>query len=522
METNRLNLLDAAWLSVETRRAPMHVGGLLVFQIPDDVDADFCQRIVDHYRSHSRAYKPWNQRLRNNPMKRLAPEWELLDEIDTEYHFSHSALPAPGGERELGILASRIHSHPLDFRRPPWECHLIEGLENNRFAVYLKVHHSVIDGVAGMKLLARAMAETADEHGRPPFWAIEPKKHRKKAPEEQPHGIMRALADLSAGARHQAASIPALAGIMRDMIKSARTGRDSLTAPFTAPMSRLNHRVDSRRRYATQLFSLAEFTQLAENADVTINDIILTICGGALRRYLREIGELPNKPLTAGLPVAVPPTDADEVGNALSFIIATLATDIADPRARLETIAASTRRAKSNLKKLSGAAITQYTFALMGPLILSLLTGMGGRTRPVFNVIISNLPGPKQDLYLEGARMEAFYPTSLVTHGLALNITIHGYADTLGFGFIGCGETLPSLQRLAVYTGEEADELRKLYGEAGSATAQTAATPDASGTTGKTQARTRARARAGTRAKAPSSTAEQPARKTAARRRKSN
>jgi len=469
METKRLNLMDAAWLNVETERAPMHVGGLLTFQIPDGAPDDFCQRIVDRYRAHTRAQKPWNQRLRNNAMKRVTPEWELLDEIDTEYHFSHSALPAPGGERELGILASQIHSHPLDFRRPPWECHLIEGLEGNRFAIYLKVHHSVVDGVSGMKLLARAMAETPEDDDRPPFWAIEPKKRSKKAPESQPPGIMRVMADLAASARQQAASLPALGGILRDMIKSARTGTDALAVPFTSATSRLNRRIDSRRRYATQLFSLAEFTELAENADVTINDIVLAVCGGGLRRYLQEMGELPNKALTAGLPVAVTPTDEDEVGNALSFIIASLATDIDDPKERLHKIAASTKRAKNNLKKLSGAAITQYTFALMGPFILSLMTGMGGRTRPTFNVIISNLPGPKQDLYLGGARMEAFYPTSLVTHGLALNITIHGYADTLGFGFIGCGETLPSLQRLAVYTGEAADEIRALYGSKASA-----------------------------------------------------
>ncbi len=147
-----------------------------------------------------------------------------------------------------------------------------------------------------------------------------------------------------------------------------------------------------------------------------------------------------------------------------SLSYSTLATDEPDTRQRFETIAASARAAKTSLEKLSASAITQYTIALMSPYILSLVSGMAGRTRPVFNVTVSNLPGPRKPLYINGAEMEAFYPTSLVTHGQALNITVHGYADTLGFGFIGCRDSLPSLQHIAVYAGEALDELRQLYG----------------------------------------------------------
>ena len=167
----------------------------------------------------------------------------------------------------------------------------------------------------------------------------------------------------------------------------------------------------------------------------------------------------------AGIPVSVRPADDQEAGNAITFIVANLGTDIESTTERLQAVAASTLRAKRDLARLSAAAITQYTVALMAPYILSLVTGMGGRTRPVFNVTVSNVPGPPGPLYVMGAEMEAFYPTSLVTHGQALNITVHGYADTLGFGFIGCRETLPSMQRLAVYAGDTLDELRAAYGD---------------------------------------------------------
>lgn len=471
METKRLNLVDTAWLNVETERAPMHVGGLLTFRMSDDAPADLPRRIVEHYHSFTRAHAPWNRRLRSGGrLSNVTPEWEVLDAIDVEYHFRHSALPAPGGELELGMLASRLHSHPLDLHRPPWEAYLIEGLSDNRFAMYVKVHHSLIDGVAGMKLLARALTDNAHDSERPPFWAVEPRKHRLRSPDEMRPGLYRAVAELLGDAREQVTSLPGFGGIVRDMLNAARHKGGSIGLPFSSASSVLNGRIEAQRRYATQLYSLSEFKALAKSAHVTVNDIVLAVCGGGLRKYLRDIGELPAKPLTAGIPVSVRPADDEEEGgNALTFIVANLATDIEDPAERLAAIAKSTRHAKLNLGKLSAAAITQYTVALMAPYVLSLVSGMAGRTRPVFNVTVSNLPGPKGPLFIHGAEMEAFYPTSLVTHGQALNITVHGYADTLGFGFMGCRETLPSLQRLAVFAGDALEELRALYGDAPSA-----------------------------------------------------
>jgi len=395
METKRLNLVDTAWLNVETESAPMQVGGLLTFQMPDDAPADLPRRIVEHYHAFNKAYSPWNHRLRSGAMRNVTPEWELLDEIDIEYHFQHSALPAPGGERELGELASRLHSHPLDFSRPPWECHLIEGLSGNRFALYIKLHHSLIDGVRGMKLLARAMADNPEDTKQPPFWAVKPKKKkRRSSPDEAQPGLYRAVAELVGEARDQVSSLPAFASTVRNMLKAARSDAGTAGQPFSSGASVLNGRIEPLRRYATQLYSLTEFKALAASADVTINDIVLAVCGGALRRYLRDIGELPDKPLTAGIPVSVRPADDDESGNAMTFIVASLGTDTQGVRERLESIAASTKRAKDKLRKLSAAGITQYTVALMAPYVLSLITGMGGRTRPVWNVTVSNLPGP--------------------------------------------------------------------------------------------------------------------------------
>ena len=187
--------------------------------------------------------------------------------------------------------------------------------------------------------------------------------------------------------------------------------------------------------------------------------MVLALCGTALRRFLMELEQLPDKPLTAGIPVSVRPKDDPGGGNAITFIVATLGTEIADPVERLAAIKASVRHAKDHVQGLPRQAMLQYTVLLMAPTIVTLLTGMGGRTRPMFNITISNVPGPDKPLYFRGAELTAIYPASIVTHGQALNITCESYAGAMNFGFTGCHASLPSMQRLAVYAADALDEL---------------------------------------------------------------
>jgi WS/DGAT/MGAT family acyltransferase len=224
----------------------------------------------------------------------------------------------------------------------------------------------------------------------------------------------------------------------------------------------LNGRVRGKRRFATQSIPLDRMKALAAAADCTLNDVVLATCGGALRRFLDDRGELPEGPITAGIPVSVRPKDDENAGNAITFIIATLGTDIEDPLARLAAIRASVQAAKAHVQSLPREAMTQYTVALMAPTILSLLTGLSGRTRPVFNITISNVPGPDKPLFFRGAELLGTYPASIVTHGQALNITCQSYAGAMDFGFTGCHETLPHMQRIAVYTQQAFEELEQL------------------------------------------------------------
>jgi len=460
MTTVPLNPLDAAWLFTESRATPNHVGGLLQFRLPQNAPRDFLRRLMKEFRSHRKFRSPWNRRLKHGIASSPWPVWVEDDDIDLEYHVRHSALPWPGGERELGELVGRLQSTPLDLTRPPWECTIIEGLEGDRFAVFVKMHHALIDGVSGMKLLQRSMAsDPARSRRMPPFWAAGSGESARPRRHASTPTLADALAAALAALRGQAQSVPQLATAFGRMLKRFGASGDGMALPFDSPLSVLNGRVREKRRFATQHFAMQRLRALAAAAHCTLNDVVLALCGGALRRFLLERDCLPAKSLTAGIPVSVRPKDDQGTGNAISFIVATLGTDIDDPVQRLEAIKLSVQHAKAHVQALPREAMTNYTMLLMAPTVITLLTGIGGRTRPMFNVTISNVPGPDKPLYFRGAELLAIYPASIVTHGQALNITCQSYAGSMNFGFTGCHASVPSLQRLAVYAADALKEL---------------------------------------------------------------
>ncbi len=460
MTSVRLNPLDAAWLFTESRATPNHVGGLLQFRLPKNAPRDYMRRLMKEFRNHRKFRAPWNRRLKSGIASSPWPVWVEDDEIDLEYHVRHAALPWPGGERELGELVGRLQSTPLDLTRPPWECTIIEGLEGGRFALFIKMHHSLIDGVSGMKLLQRSMAaDPARSQKMPPFWASGSVETARPKRAVSTPTLADAAAAAVAALRGQVQSVPQLATALGRMLMRIGDRGDGMALPFDSPLSVLNGRVREKRRFATQHFPMQRLRTLATAAHCTLNDVVLALCGGALRRFLLERDSVPEKSLTAGIPVSVRPKDDQGTGNAISFIVATLGTDITDPVERLEAIKRSVQHAKAHVQSLPREAMMNYTMLLMAPTVLTLLTGIGGRTRPMFNITISNVPGPDKPLYFRGAELLAIYPASIVTHGQALNITCQSYAGSMNFGFTGCHSSVPSLQKLAVYAADALKEL---------------------------------------------------------------
>ena len=461
----RLKPLDASWLYVESRDTPMHVAGLNIFSLPPDAAPDFLARLVAQLKAAKTFAPPWNLRLKDSLLRGVLPEWEIDDGLDLEYHVRHSALPSPGGERELGVLVSRLHSHALDLSRPLWECHVIEGLENNRFALYTKMHHALIDGVGGIRMTARAFSASAGGSKVVPPWTIgvELRKRRARSDDDQTPSTLERLREQL---QQQVELVPQVAGALAKIWRGKKPD-DALATPFKAPKSVLNDRVDGQRRFATQQYDLARLRAIAEAARVTLNDVVLAICAGALRRFLKEMNVLPRRSLTAGLPVSLRPKGDEQLGTAISFMLADLGTSIADPVKRLQWIHASTVGAKEHLQSLPKSGLNNYTMLFMAPYIMGMLTGAAGRIKPMFNLAISNVPGPDETLYLAGAKLEAMYPVSVLQHGQALNITCLSYAGKLNFGFTGARDALPHMQRLAVYTGDALDELEAAVGVPG-------------------------------------------------------
>ena len=490
----RLNPLDAAWLFTESRATPNHVGGLLQFRLPEGAPRDYLRGMMQDFRRHRSFAPPWNRRLKYAFNKNPVPVWIEDEDIDLEYHLRHAALPWPGGQRELGELVGRLHSTPLDLARPPWECTLIEGLEGGRFALFIKIHHSLIDGVSGVKLLQRGMSTDPDKSlGLPPFWAT----GQGSAPRSGRGGPAPTMAEAAsaavAGLGAQASSLPQLAGAFAKLVKRIGQPGDGLVLPFDAPHSVLNGRVREKRRFATQQFALDRLRAVASAAQCTLNDVVLAMCGDALRRFLGELDQLPTPSLTAGIPVSVRPKDDEGSGNAISFIVATLGTDIEDTAQRLATIKASVKHAKAHVQSLPRQAMLQYTMLLMAPSIITLLTGLGGRTRPMFNITISNVPGPDKPLYFRGAELVATYPASIVTHGQALNITCQSYAGSMNFGFTGCHSSVPSLQKLALYSADALAALEQAFLPAPAPAPAASAAPAAPAAPAKKASRARKR-----------------------------
>jgi diacylglycerol O-acyltransferase / wax synthase len=449
----RLNPLDWTFLAAETRESMMHVGSMMPFSPPADAAPDLLRRLMDEVRADALAQPPWNLKLKYpNLLAHPLQAWVEDTAFDVDYHVRRSALPAPGDERELGILVSRLHSHSLDFHRPPWEAHFIEGLEGGRFALYFKVHHALIDGYTGIQLVSRSLSRTAAERDTPMFFTREPPAPAARG-DKPAAPTLDALLQLL---REQLGTTRNIAGALGRTLKSRNR---SLVAPMQAPKSILNQKISRNRRFATQQFPVPRLKAVAQHFGGTLNDMVMALCAGALRRLLLEQDALPDKPLTAMIPVNIRPKGDPGGGNAVGAILGSLATDVADPVERIQAIIASTRDAKAQLQGMSKIGIMQYSALLMAPMMLSQIPGAVGRVRPAFNLVISNVPGPSKPLYFRGFHMDAYYPMSIPFHGYGLNITVVSYVDHLDFGFIGCRDGVPHLQRLAVYSREALEEL---------------------------------------------------------------
>jgi diacylglycerol O-acyltransferase / wax synthase len=448
---------DSMFLLAEAREHPMHVGGLQLFELPDGAGPDY---VSDLHRQllETVDVRPLFRRRPRGPVGVLGQfSWANDDQLDIEYHVRHSGLPRPGRVRELLELVSRLHGTLLDRHRPLWEYTVIEGLQGNRFATYAKVHHALLDGVSALRLLQSTLSADPDDREVRPLWSPPVRTNVFDRTQRRDDGDpFRAV---STFVKDVAGLGSAAARFVNEAFRE-----QSATLAFQAPKSMFNVPITGARRFAAQGWPLERIRAVGRAASATMNDVMLAMCAGALRQYMIDLGRLPSKPLVAAVPMSLrtrQPSDIPLEGNALGLILCNMATDNPDPASRLATIHDSMVKGKQVYHGMSRLQITALSAIPLIPLAIGTIPGMTTITPPAFNVLISNVPGPREPLYWNGARMLGVYPLSIPYEGQALNITVTSYAETLEFGLTGCRRTVPHLQRLLGLLEESLTDLEK-------------------------------------------------------------
>jgi len=444
---------DALFLIGESREHPMHVGSLQLFRPPDDVGPHFARE----------AYQAMLECREVQPTFRKHPAflggvtniaWSFDKHVELDYHLRRSALPEPGRVRDLLELASQLHGYLLDRHRPLWEAHLVEGLQDGRYAVYTKYHHSLMDGVSALRLMQRAFASDPDDDRVQVPWSLAPRKSKSGTKRSSP------LGRASGAAGSAFAFAPSTLKLAR-----AALLEQQLVLPFRAPRTMFNVRIGGARRVAAQSWSLERIKAVKDAAGVTVNDVVLAMSSGALRAYLLDQNALPDDPLTAMVPVNLRKDGDDSGGNMVGTFLCNLATNIDDPAKRLETISTSIRNTKEVFAQLPPVQQLALSAFNIGGLFFGLIPGYLSTASPPFNIVISNVStGQSEPMYWRGARLDGNYPLSIALDGQAVNITVTNNADNLDFGLVGCRRSVPHLQRLLGHLEASLKDLERSVG----------------------------------------------------------
>jgi WS/DGAT/MGAT family acyltransferase len=456
----RLTGLDAGFLYMETPSLHMHTLKIAVLD-PAGVPGGYHFELVKEVLApRLRHLPPFRRRLVEVPFGLHHPVWIEDPDFDLDYHVRRVAVPAPGGPKEFGELISDIASHQLDRRRPLWELWVVEGLEHGHLGVVAKIHHAAADGVAAAAMLASVLDPSADagDDGRDSW-----------KPDEVPSdlqllgGAVRAWAAAVAG-------LPRLlwrtiGGIVR-VVRRRRSGAESPPLPFSGPRVSFNGALTPHRVFAFTSLSLHDVKDVKNALSVTVNDIVLALCAGALRRYLDERGELPARPLMAGVPVSIGGMGNRSSGNQVSNLFTSIPTDVADPIEQVRTVHRMMKGAKEVHNALGAEMLADWT-ELTPPRPFAAFMRfysrrqLANRHRPPINLVISNVPGPSEPLYIGGARLLCIYSMGPILEGIGLNITVWSYCGLLNFGLVSCRELMPEIWNLTDHLQDAMEELKK-------------------------------------------------------------
>ena len=483
----KLSSLDASFLYLETPEMPMHVGSMAIFRLPDDYKGDFFEEFKAMIASRLLIAPILKARLEKAPLDIDHPSWVEDDQFDIDRHIFRASLPAPRDRATLERIVGWMHAKLLNRARPLWEFYVFEGMKDNEIGLYSKMHHACIDGGAGAALTNMIYDVS------PIPRKVEPPTAKAKV-EQEPRDIAANLLDsyqqlwtqpldaaaaktlelprsgksdlgsiLFDNAMYQIESAVRFAGSLPTMLKSVSDivgkisdpkSRESLSSMMSPPTI-LNKTISSERSFAGTSISLSRAKALAKQAGGKLNDVVLALASGVVRRYLLQQGALPAKSLTAAVPISLREEGNADANNQVFGMICSIATNVEDPKTRLETIIAQSTKAKEMSHPLRAVMPQVSNISMLGtPILVQILALLYSRSNlsdvlpPSANITVSNVPGPRQTLYAAGAELLHIFPVSISTHGIALNITVQSYRDQLDFGFIAGANIIPHVQEL--------------------------------------------------------------------------
>jgi diacylglycerol O-acyltransferase / wax synthase len=463
----QLTGMDASFLALETANTTGHVGGLSVLDPSTASEPLTLGRLTGVMAERLPMVPVLRRKLLNVPLGLDQPYWIDDADFDIEYHVRELALPRPGSAAQLTEQVSRLHARPLDRSRPLWELYLITGLARNRAAVYSKIHHAAVDGVSGTELLTVLFdltpagrelpaAEPFQPERPPPLPVLAARTAMRLA--WRPVQTVRITNEL---VRLLPTLAPPASTLVGEMLGLNRgDGAVIATRPGRAPTTPFNRAITPHRRFAFRSVDLDTVKTVKNAFGVSVNDVVMAMCAGALRRWLIDHDALPGQPLVAMIPVSVrDPASQGALGNRVSAMLAPLPTNVTDPGLRLQIVHSATQAAKAQQAEIPQGLVDQISDFAVPALTaraarVVFATGLLHRLPP-FNVTISNVPGPNVPVYMCGARLVAHYPVSVVTDGQGLNITLVGYLGQLHFGLVSSRELIPDIDKLAGYLPEE-------------------------------------------------------------------
>ena len=441
----------------------MHVAGTYVYDPSDSPDGFDFDRFKELIANRLHKLPPFRWRLVEVPFGLHHPIWVEDPDFDLDYHVRRVTVRAPGGRQELEEIAADLMSRPLDRRRPLWEIHIVEGLENGYVAMFSKTHHAAIDGASGAELSTNLLdlQREAAWYDDAPEWKAERIPSDVEMLSYAFNSLMRQPAKLASTIKQTVEMVTQLRN--RPKVE----GIDSPPAPFTAPRTSFNIPLTSKRSFGTAEVTLADIKKIRSHFGGTVNDVVLALCTSALRRYLIDNSELPVEPLVAMVPISVRAEDQKgAMGNQVSNMFVALPTNVADPLERLAVIQEHTKAAKQQANAIGADALTNWA-EFAAPAIAAraarLYSSMrlADRHRPIFNVTISNVPGPNFPLYCNGSQLVSWYPMGPIFDGGGLNMTVMSYMGTVHFGLVACTDALPRVGELAGAVLDAATELLK-------------------------------------------------------------